>query len=107
MIKSILGSLGGLGAFSFHKEKVPGVPLDRLSKVCYTKEDRMGAKRPTLIQWLEEALDELVEQLSNQENLGWHHLGDGDQRFQTYLRTATWIQETEAAIASWYTRTER
>ena len=61
----------------------------------------MSAKRIPYSFWLHEVMDVLIEQLRIEENLGWHHLPGGDIRFQTYLRTSTWIQEIEEKIERW------
>ena len=59
----------------------------------------MGEKRPTLrLIRLRAQHDQLVEQLRVEENAGWHHLPGGDARYQTHLRTSTWITETEQCI---------
>ena len=57
----------------------------------------MGAERLTALGSLE---DSLGDQLRAEEDLGWHHLPSSDERFQTYLRTATWLQAVRKAIAA-------
>ena len=82
-------------------ERFPLKPLtDLQNSVRLRRRERMGAERPS--SWdpgvLERYRDELIDQLCYEENCGWHHLPNGDQRFQVYLRTKTWIEKVEEAI---------
>ena len=45
--------------------------------------------------FLDHMQEQLIDCLADGENLSWHHLPEGDPRFQLMLRLSTWLNELE------------
>jgi len=58
----------------------------------------MGAKRPTLLWYLLERRDDLIDELRSKENREYHHCRANSERYLSYIKTSQEIAETEEAL---------